>query len=180
MVHLTVSGHPGSGTSTLVEGLVEHLGWTSLNGGQVFREEARRRGMDLAAFGDLCRDDEAVDRSLDALLQEQMALEGGPHIVESRMAGWWGHRLDLPCLRVWLKADDEARAARVVDREGGSLDDAKEANRRRMEVDGARFMHLYGLDPEDPTPYTHVLDVSEQTAEEVLAAVLSLIEEATP
>jgi len=36
------------------------------------------------------------------------------------------------------------------------------------------------LDPADSTPYTHVLDVSEQTAEEVLAAVLSLIEEATP
>ncbi len=47
MPRITVSGHPGSGTSTLVAGLVEHFGWTSLNGGEVFRNEAARREMNL-------------------------------------------------------------------------------------------------------------------------------------
>jgi cytidylate kinase len=178
MVRLTVSGHPGSGTSTLVDGLSARLGWRALNGGQVFRDEAKRRGMDLPTFGQLCRDEEDVDRRLDALLKEQMVEDNGPEIVESRMAGWWGHRLGLSCHRIWLDVNEHARAARVVHREGGALEEALEANRRRMQVDGARFQHLYGVLPEDPTPYTHIIDASERTVEDVMSVVLALLEEA--
>ena len=51
---ITVSGHPGSGTSTLVKGLMSHFNWKSLNGGDVFRQEAARRKMeeDLANEAD--------------------------------------------------------------------------------------------------------------------------------
>ena len=55
MTRITVSGHPGSGTSTLVQGLIERFGWTALNGGDVFRNEAARRGMSLQEFGELCK-----------------------------------------------------------------------------------------------------------------------------
>ena len=89
MVRITVSGHPGSGTSTLVSGLMDHYGWSSLNGGDVFREEAKRRGMSLADFGTLCTTDLEVDRQLDALLQERMSATGAEEIVESRLSGWW-------------------------------------------------------------------------------------------
>ena len=75
MVRITVSGHPGSGTSTLVAGLEQRFGWTSLNGGDVFRQEAKRRGMRLADFGEVCKEELDVDRSLDALLKEKMVGE---------------------------------------------------------------------------------------------------------
>ena len=98
MVRITVSGHPGSGTSTLVSGLMDHYGWSSLNGGDVFREEAKRRGMSLADFGTLCTTDLEVDRQLDALLQERMSATGAEEIVESRLSGWWAYRLNLDWL----------------------------------------------------------------------------------
>ena len=60
MVLVTVSGHPGSGTSTLVKGLAETFGWDTLNGGDVFRGEARRRDLSLHEFEVLCKDDEAL------------------------------------------------------------------------------------------------------------------------
>ena len=41
LVKITVSGPPGSGTSTLVERLVDAYSWVSLNGGDVFRNEAK-------------------------------------------------------------------------------------------------------------------------------------------
>ncbi|MDG1551960.1 MAG: AAA family ATPase, partial [Candidatus Poseidonia sp.] len=72
MPHITVSGHPGSGTSTLVKALMNRFDWSALNGGDVFREEAKRRGMSLADFGRLCQEELDVDRSLDALLKERM------------------------------------------------------------------------------------------------------------
>lgn len=177
MVRVTVSGHPGSGTSTLVTALAERYGWTTLNGGQVFREEAARRGLDLAAFGRLCAEDASIDKDLDALLQERMMDHEGPDVVESRMAGWWAYRLGLDCIRVWLDVDETERAKRVVMREGGELEDALQANRDRRAVDGARFEELYGMQPEDAEPYSHRLDASRLNAAAVVEAVVAMIEE---
>ena len=178
MVNVTVSGHPGSGTSTLVRGLMDRFGWTSLNGGDVFREEAKRRGMSLGDFGELCKNELDVDRSLDELLRQRMQGSDAANIVESRLAGWWAYRLELPCLRIWLDVSDEERARRVSEREGLALEDALEANRARAAVDGERFMLLYDLVPEDPEPYTHVLDATTLNATQILDHVVALLEEA--
>ena len=178
MVNVTVSGHPGSGTSTLVRGLMDRFGWTSLNGGDVFREEAKRRGMSLGDFGELCKNELDVDRSLDELLRQRMQGPDAANIVESRLAGWWAYRLELPCLRIWLDVSDEERARRVSQREGLALADALEANRARAAVDGERFMLLYDLVPEDPEPYTHVLDATTLNATQILDHVVALLEEA--
>lgn len=178
MVNVTVSGHPGSGTSTLVRGLMDRFGWTSLNGGDVFREEAKRRGMSLGDFGELCKKELDVDRSLDELLRQRMQGPDAANIVESRLAGWWAYRLELPCLRIWLDVSDEERARRVSEREGLAFDDALEANRARAAVDGERFMLLYDLVPEDPEPYTHVLDATTLNATQILDHVVALLEEA--
>ncbi len=179
MVNVTVSGHPGSGTSTLVRGLMDRFGWTSLNGGDVFREEAKRRGMSLGDFGELCKNELDVDRSLDELLRQRMQGPDAAHIVKSRLAGWWAHRLELPCLRIWLDVSDEERARRVSEREGLAFVDALEANRARAAVDDERFMLLYDLVPEDPEPYTHVLDATTLNATQILDHVVVLLEEAT-
>ena len=176
MVRITVSGHPGSGTSTLVKGLMTHFSWRSLNGGDVFREEARRRGMTLGAFGELCKNELEVDRSLDSQLQACMLESGAAEIVESRLAGWWAYKLGLPCIRLWLEVNDKERARRVASREGMSYDEALEANTQRAAVDGERFALLYDLLPEQPEPYTHVLEASTLNATEILERVVAVLE----
>ncbi|MBT61446.1 MAG: cytidylate kinase [Euryarchaeota archaeon] len=172
---ITVSGHPGSGTSTLVQGLVDLHGWSSINGGDIFRAEAKRRGLDLEAFGKLCAMDDEVDRSLDVLLQEHMK-EGTYSIVESRLAGWWAYKLGLKSHRLWIDVDENERAKRVVSREGGTLERALEANRTRASVDGQRFMELYNLLPEQREPYTTVLDATNLSKQQVLTEVIKILE----
>ena len=115
MLKVTISGHPGSGTSTLVSLLCETKGWSSLNGGELFRQEAKRRNMSLADFGQLCKEDLEVDRQLDSLLKEQMMRtdEEAPSVVESRLSGWWAYKLGLSTPRIWLEVDDIERAKRV-------------------------------------------------------------------
>ena len=176
MVRITVSGLAGSGTSTLVKGLMTHFNWTSLNGGDVFREEAKRRGMTLEMFNELCKNELEVDQELDTLLQQRMQGEGSADIVESRLAGWWAHRLGLPCLRIWLDVSPQERARRVVAREGGSEEEAMLANAERSKVNNERFMMLYQLIPEDPEPYTHVIPSSNLNAAEILEHVIALLE----
>ena len=92
---VTISGHPGSGTSTLVDGLCESLNWGKLNGGQVFRDMANQREMTLEEFGQFCIQDESVDKELDDLLSQTMQSENSPEIVESRLAGWWAYKRGL-------------------------------------------------------------------------------------
>ena len=106
-----------------------------------------------------------------------MQAEGGPDVVESRMAGWWAYRLGLGGIRLWVEVDETERARRVVMREGGELEDALDANRQRRAVDGARFQELYGLQPEDAEPYSHRLDASRLNAAAVVEAVVAMIEE---
>ncbi len=177
MVKITVSGHPGSGTSTLVNKLVESMNWTSLNGGDIFRSEAKKRSMTLSDFGELCKNDLQVDRELDDLLKEKMSGADSVDIVESRLAGWWAHLLNLDCVRLWIDVSDEVRAQRVVAREGGTISQALENNAKRSAIDASRFNELYNISPQDPEAYTHVVDASEMSIDEVLSCVVNILEE---
>ena len=173
---ITISGHPGSGTSTLVDSICKVKGWSSLNGGQIFREEAKNRGMTLAEFGDLCANDFSVDKSLDEILKSNMLNPEGPEVMESRLSGWWAHLLELDCIRIWLHVSEEVRAQRVVNREGIPLEEALLGNRKRSEIDLARYQEMYGINPEDSTPYTHVVDASDLDSVGVLDAVMGILE----
>jgi cytidylate kinase len=73
--------------------------------------------------------------------------------------------------------NESVRASRVVSREGVSLELALTNNSKRSQIDLARFQEMYGLNPEDVTPYTHVIDASGLTREEVLEAALKILEE---
>ncbi|RJU99968.1 MAG: hypothetical protein DWC06_07780 [Candidatus Poseidoniales archaeon] len=177
LVRITISGHPGSGTSTLVSGICEAKGWSSLNGGEIFRQEAKSRGLSLSEFGDLCKNDFSVDKSLDEILKSNMSDPNGPDVMESRLSGWWAHLLELDCKRLWVEVNEEIRAQRVVDREGISLEQAISNNRERSKIDLERYMEMYGLNPEDNTPYTHVIDASALTKQEVLSEALKILED---
>ena len=175
MPKITISGYPGSGTSTLVSGLVNHFNWLSINGGQIFRDEASKRGLTLAEFGKLCVDDESVDKELDEILRRNISDED-VEIIESRLAGWWAHMLEVDSIRIWIEVNEHERANRVISREGGSLEDILEANAKRLAIDNQRYQNMYGLTPDDPLAYTHIIEASNISAEEVLSQAIKILE----
>lgn len=177
VVRITISGHPGSGTSTLVGKICETFEWQSLNGGDIFRNEAKNRNMSLGDFGELCKNDFSVDKSLDDILKSKMVEENGPEVMESRLSGWWAYKLGIDCVRLWLDVNETERANRVVAREGLSFDEAISQNRIRAERDLDRYQEMYQINPEDPEPYTHIIDASSLTIQEVLNLTLELLEE---
>ncbi len=176
LTKVTISGPPGSGTSTLVSKIVESTGWSSLNGGEVFRSEANRRKMSLHEFSELCRSNLDVDRSLDALLKEAMIQNDGPDIIESRLSGWWAHKLKIDCQRIWIHTSDEERALRIQKREGGDFSDRLDQSKRRQSADKDRYMTLYDIDLDDMSPYTFVVDADQLSAEEVYSIVIKHLE----
>jgi len=175
MVLLTVSGHPGSGTTTLVGNVCGRRGWSSLNGGQVFREAALERGVSVEEFSALCEAEPEVDKILDKKLLDAMQSACGPEVVESRLCGWWAHNNEIDCIRLWLAVSEDERARRVVSREGGSDEDALDRIRKRMSDDQARYETLYDITLDDMTPYNLVVDGDELSPEEVVDAVEAVL-----
>lgn len=163
---LTVGGLPGTGTTTLCRLLSERLGMSYTYAGELFRAEADRRGMSLAAFGALCEEDPSADKSLDEK-QVQLLRRGGL-ILEGRLAGWHAYRHVLPSLRVWLKCQDDERFRRLAQRDGGSPRQQKEKAEARQASERARYEAYYGIDLTDTSIYDLVLD-STRMRPEVLA-----------
>ena len=171
LLRLTVRGPPGSGTSTLVGKLCEDRGWSSVNGGDIFREEASDRGLTVVEFSDLCKKDLDVARSLDTVVRNAMRDPEGPELVESRLCGWWAHELGLQCLRVWVSVSDEERARRFQNREGGDYQTWLEVSKQRQSDDMERYRVLHDIDLDNMSPYTLVVDAGELDDDEVFGVV---------
>jgi cytidylate kinase len=172
-VLVTISGLPGSGTSTVATAVANTLGLPRLDGGSVFRALASDRGMTLAEFSAAAEADPAVDLALDERLAE--AARAGDVVLESRLAGWIATNEGLAgdgCVRVWIACDEEERARRVATRDGLTVADALAANRARERSEAARYRAYYGIDLADLSPYDLVLDSTSTPPDDLVAAVL--------
>jgi CMP/dCMP kinase len=153
---ITVSGPPGSGTTTAAEHVAARLGIALVPGGKVFRAMATERGLTLPAFGLYAAEHPEVDVELDRRLAAR-AREGDV-VIESRLAGWMVRNEGLVATTVWIDCDPAVRAERVAAREGVAVARARADNDERQAVERARYMALYGLDLADLSVYDLVLD----------------------
>lgn len=168
---ITLSGLPGSGTSTVARDVASRLGLDHVDGGTVFRSLASERGMTLAAFAELAEGDDAIDRALDDRLVAR-AREGDV-VLESRLAGWLATRSRLRAVRVWVACDERERARRVGGRDGHDVDEALAANRRREASERTRYLSYYDIDLGDLSAYDLVLDSTERTPDELVAEIVA-------
>lgn len=167
---ITIGGLPGTGTTTACRLLRDATGLHYVYAGQMFRDMARQHGMSLEQFGRHCEEHPEVDRRLD---DEQLELLRGPPILlEGRMSGVLAARGNIPAYKVWFTCDPWVRAKRIVDREGGDVDDRMAEMRRREESEKKRYLAYYGYDTGDLSAYDLVLDTSNIPPDEVVRQVL--------
>jgi cytidylate kinase len=169
---ITVSGPPGSGTTTAATRVAKALGLEMLPGGEVFRAMAAEHAMTLREFGTYAAAQPAVDVELDRRLADRA--RKGDVVIESRLAGWIVRNEGLDGIAVWITCDDDIRAARVAAREDISVDRALAENAEREKIEHDRYLALYELDSRDTSIYDLVLDSGrlepEQVAERILTA----------
>ncbi len=170
---ITVSGPPGSGTTTTAQHVAARLEVDLVPGGEVFRAMAAERGMSLPRFGRYAADHPQVDAELDRRLADR-ARRGGV-LIESRLAGWIAHNEGLPAVTVFIDCAPAERARRVAGREGIPVEQALADNAERQQIERARYLALYDIDIEDVSIYDLVLDSGAlgptELADRVVAAV---------
>ena len=168
---ITLSGLPGSGTSTVARTVASRLALDHVDGGTVFRSLASERGLTLAAFAEVAEGDDSIDRALDDRLLDR-AREGDV-VLESRLAGWLATRARLRAIRVWIECDERERARRVGGRDGHDLDEALATNREREASERTRYLTYYDIDLSDRSLYDLVLDSTERAPQELVADIVA-------
>src|SRR3546814_6133088 len=108
----TISGLPGSGTTTVSRLVADSLGLERVPGGEVFRQLAAEADMSLAEFGAYAAAHPEIDIELDRRLTERARLGGC--IIESRLAGWLVTRASLRAVRVGVDCDEAVPGKRVA------------------------------------------------------------------
>jgi CMP/dCMP kinase len=168
---ISVSGPPGSGTTTAALGVAARLGLELVLGGQVFRAMAAERGMSLADFGRYVAEHSEVDVELDARLAARA--RSGDAVIESRLAGWIVRNEGLPALSTWIDCDPRIRAERVAGRDGTSVEQALADNEERQLVEHGRYLALYGIDLADLSIYDLRLDSGELGRDELADRIVA-------
>ena len=155
LMRITVSGLPGSGTTSLSRYLAEHHGYTMISAGEVFRQLAKEHHMELDEFGRLAQADPSYDKMIDAR-QKEIAEERDNIIVEGRLSGWMVARADL---RIWLYAPVGCRIKRIVSRD--QIADEKIAEQITLEreaCEARRYCSYYSIDIGDLSIYHIILN----------------------
>jgi len=167
-MRITVSGLPGSGTTSLSRYLAERHGFALISAGEVFRQLAKEHAMELAEFGRLAEEDASYDRMIDAR-QKEIARSRDNIIVEGRLSGWMVEDADL---RIWLHAPIGCRIKRIAFRDQTA--DEKTAERLTLErerCEAGRYKAYYSIDINDLSIY-HLTLNSEYWGVDGLGAIV--------
>jgi len=170
---VTVGGPPGSGKSTAGRLVARSLDLEFRSAGDLFRAEARRRDMDLAAFGRYAASHPEVDRELDRTMQ---ALASPGHLLDGRIQGPLCRRAGVPVYDVVVTARESIRVERVAARDGQSLEVARSLVREREASERDRYRRYYGIDLEHE-PAGLVVDSSDRPPLGVAEAILAFVRE---
>jgi cytidylate kinase len=171
-MRITVSGLPGSGTTSLARHLADILRTDLISAGEVFRQMAQEHGMELAEFGRLAESDPSFDRLID-LRQKEIALAHDDIVVEGRLSGWFVPEADL---KIWLYASPECRVTRIQTRDTiGNPIAAAQMTRERESSEAIRYKTYYAIDIGDMSPYHIVLNSERFGVEELGNIVCSAI-----
>lgn len=164
---ITISGAPGTGTTTLARGLSQALGIRWVNSGEIFRKIASERGVSVKEMNRLAEKGPEIDYQIDDA-QKALAKEG-QGIFEGRLSG---HLLPAN-LKVLLKTDLRVRAERIAKRESKLSEDAMQETRTREESEARRYKMYYNIDIGDLSVYDLVVDTGKFDEAGTLSIVLA-------
>ena len=168
---ITISGLPGSGTTTVAELLAEKLGWKVISAGEVFRRLAMERGMSLEEFSRYAEENPDIDIYIDRM-QRDLAEKEENVVVEGRLSGW----MIKDAFKVWIYADPEIRYERIAKREGIELSRARVETKRREELERRRYKKSYSIDIDDISIYHVAINSGLFNAEEIVEIILKALE----
>ena len=181
---ITLGGKPGSGKSTTCKLLAQELDYKHFSSGDLFREIAKERGVDVYEINVLAETEREIDLEVDNRLKEIGSSED-KLVIDSRMAWHW-----MPySFKVYLDLDLETAAKRIMAKltperiAAEHIPDTPveyaEVLQKRLDSESKRYMNLYQQNPYDTSNYDLVIDTNENSPEQVKEIILARFKEWT-
>ena len=165
VLRVAVSGKSGCGNTTTSTLLAKRLGVHLVN--FTFKQLASERGMTLAQVIENARSDDSYDLEVD---RRQVALaREGSCVLGSRLAIWMLPDADL---KVYLRADSETRVRRILQRDGGLLDDIRRFTAMRDREDSLRYKKLYSIDNNNFAFADMTIDSATHTPDQIVELIV--------
>jgi len=196
--NITISGLPGSGSTTLLHKLKEELqfdGWKGFNGGEFMREYAKEKGLfqeDAKLHHDASHYEDDFDRKVDMGMREKLASEE-KWILESWLSGFMAQGVPDVLKVLIVCSNDSVRIDRIVNRDETTVTAAKKNMSDRYQKNLEKWQRMYNdqwqqwvvekgvAKPSDPIDFWHpdlydlVIDTYSNNQQATLDLVLDAI-----
>ena len=174
---ITIAGRPGSGKSTTAKKVAEQLGYEHFSSGDLFREIAKKDGLDVKQANISAEKNSKIDELVDARLRETGTTQD-MLVIDSRMAWHW-----IPqSFKVFLDLDLNIAAKRIIDNFDKkrainesiplSVDVYAKELEDRLDSEKRRYKALYGVNPYSADNYDIVVDTAINNIEQVVELVV--------
>lgn len=165
---ITLTGKPCTGKSTTAEIFCKKYGFERVYAGAIFKSVARELGVDiteLSASDKIIEVDYKVDEELKQLYESR---KDDNILIESRTAFSF-----MPdAFNVFVDIDDGEMAKRLFNSDrplverGATIEEAKEKVLKRYQNDVKRYKKIYGINTDDFSNYSFVIDNTKLSPEE--------------
>lgn len=180
---ITVSGKIGAGSTTLAKHIAKKLEWRHLEGGDIFWERVRKRlGLNPKDTNKRPDDEDKIfDEELKKIIKEENHL-----VLETKLAGFNAQNVPGIFKVLVICADKNGndqpgiRIDRLLNREGVSIEEAKEEVIQREKNDLDKWRRIYVNNDQswvywDPKYYDLVINTYDHGPEDSLKLVLDEI-----
>ena len=149
---ISISGIPGSGKSTLADRLSKKLEFKRYYMGQIMRDMAKKHGMTLEEYGEVCKTDSEFDKETDEY-QKKLGENEEDFVIEGRTSYYFIAR----SVKIFLSVDLLEAARRIInaslsekesrnEKETESVDEKISEIKNRIECERERYKKYYDIE----------------------------------
>jgi len=168
---ITIGGLAGSGTSTTSHILSEKTGIPTVSAGDIFRQMAQERGMEILEFSKFAEGNKQIDQEIDQR-QAKLAREADDLIVEGRLSAYF---VDAD-LKVWCTAPLDVRTERISQRENKPTLQAREEIVTREASETQRYREIHQINIKNMDVYDIIINTHAFKADSVAKIILKVTE----
>ena len=168
---ITISGAVGSGKSTISRALAEKLGYAHYSMGELMRDIANKRGININELSALAETDRTIDEELDDM-QKKIGEREDNFVMDSRLGFFF-----IPdSVKIFFTIDLKEAARRIMgdvrkEETYSNVEEAMKFLKKRMRSENVRYKEYYNIDFPKRKYFDIIIDTTKKNPNEVVKEI---------